>query len=271
MARIVLLSHRSIATELLVRRFAQQGLPPSLVVLEERTTAINYRSSSRLARRWLGDAAINRVIRLRLSSVARSAMRWEQEVKTNAEAWLIQEAEARGLIADPVDCPVMVTESVNAPVTIQRIKLARPDLLIVFGTSILKPAVIDLPAHGAINMHSSLLPYNRGSMPEFWQCLQADLTHAGVTFHLVNAAVDAGDVLEQLPADRNWPVDPQQLRAINLINAITAYPDVASRWLQGRISAQPQPVIDAVPHRLRDLTVERRIEIWRKCTAETGR
>ncbi|MBK7945995.1 MAG: hypothetical protein IPJ85_12140 [Flavobacteriales bacterium] len=270
MASIVILSHRSLATDLLVRRFAQEGMAPSLVVLEEAATMVPYRRSSRIARRWLGDDTINRILRLRLSLAARAALRWEQVAKTEADAFLLKEAEDRNLIGEPVDCPVIITESINAPSTVQRIRLAKPDLLIVFGTRLLRSKLISLPRHGAINMHSSLLPFNRGSMPEFWQCMHGDLTHAGVTFHLINAAVDAGDILQQLPARQQWPVTPQQLRAVNVLMTLKAYPEVAGRWLQGLITPQPQPANSTPPHRLRDLTVERRIEIWHKCRSATS-
>ncbi len=47
----------------------------------------------------------------------------------------------------------------------------------------------------AINLHISLLPWNRGAHPNVWSFL--DNTPKGVTIHLINGKIDNGDILLQ--------------------------------------------------------------------------
>jgi methionyl-tRNA formyltransferase len=46
-----------------------------------------------------------------------------------------------------------------------------------------------------INLHISLLPYNRGADPTLWSVLED--TPAGVTIHYIDPGVDTGDVIAQ--------------------------------------------------------------------------
>lgn len=55
--------------------------------------------------------------------------------------------------------------------------------------------VLDLLPGKVINLHTSLLPYNRGSAPNVFSFLED--TPKGVTIHLVDSGLDTGDILCQ--------------------------------------------------------------------------
>lgn len=60
---------------------------------------------------------------------------------------------------------------------------------------IIKQKVISLFPHRIINLHTSLLPWNKGASPNIWSFIEG--TPAGVTIHEVDAGIDTGDVLLQ--------------------------------------------------------------------------
>ncbi len=60
---------------------------------------------------------------------------------------------------------------------------------------ILKPDVLKLFPDRAINLHGSLLPWNRGADPNFWSFF--DDTPKGYSIHLMDAGVDTGLLLAQ--------------------------------------------------------------------------
>jgi len=60
---------------------------------------------------------------------------------------------------------------------------------------ILKKHIIESTEHGFINLHPSLLPYNRGKHPWYWNIVED--TPAGVSIHLVDPDIDCGPVLWQ--------------------------------------------------------------------------
>jgi methionyl-tRNA formyltransferase len=60
---------------------------------------------------------------------------------------------------------------------------------------IIKQNIIDESGDNIINLHISMLPWNRGSDPNLWSFLEG--TPKGVTIHHVDAGVDTGDVIFQ--------------------------------------------------------------------------
>ena len=73
----------------------------------------------------------------------------------------------------------------------------QPDVICVSCFSrIIPPAILNLPKHGAVNLHPSLLPRYRGPMPLFWQFRNGE-SRTGVTLHYMSERVDAGDILSQ--------------------------------------------------------------------------
>lgn len=72
-----------------------------------------------------------------------------------------------------------------------------PDLIIACGFSIIfKRSLLELPATGCINVHSSLLPRHRGPMP-FGHVVLAGEKESGVTIHIMEEGIDTGDILDQ--------------------------------------------------------------------------
>jgi methionyl-tRNA formyltransferase len=61
---------------------------------------------------------------------------------------------------------------------------------------IIPPVLLDLPRHGFLNLHPSLLPHYRGPEPLFWQ-LRDGTNPIGVTVHWMDAGLDTGDIAAQ--------------------------------------------------------------------------
>ena len=70
-----------------------------------------------------------------------------------------------------------------------------PDVMVVVGYGqIIPQSIIDLPRHGIINVHASLLPKYRGAAPIQWAVARGE-TVTGVTTMRINAGLDTGDML----------------------------------------------------------------------------
>lgn len=71
-----------------------------------------------------------------------------------------------------------------------------PDVLVSVGFDHLVPAeVLAVPSDGTVNLHPSLLPYNRGKSPNVWPIVEG--TPAGVTLHYMDEEFDTGDIIAQ--------------------------------------------------------------------------
>jgi methionyl-tRNA formyltransferase len=82
---------------------------------------------------------------------------------------------------------------------IQQVQALSPDLIVVvaFG-QILPRALLDIPPHGCINVHASLLPAYRGAAPINWALINGE-TVTGVTIIILDEGMDTGDILLQQP------------------------------------------------------------------------
>ena len=60
---------------------------------------------------------------------------------------------------------------------------------------ILEPNFINLFPRGVVNLHPSLLPFNRGQYPNVWSIIEK--TPSGATLHFIDEGVDTGDIMAQ--------------------------------------------------------------------------
>lgn len=102
--------------------------------------------------------------------------------------------------------PVFQPSRVRSAEVIEQIRGLQPDLIVVvaFG-QILPQALLDIPPHGCINIHASLLPRYRGAAPLNW-CIVNGETETGVTTMLMDAGLDTGPMLLK----RSTPVGPDE-------------------------------------------------------------
>jgi methionyl-tRNA formyltransferase len=97
--------------------------------------------------------------------------------------------------------PVAQPSKVREPAFIDRLRELKPDFLVVvaFG-QILPPALLQIPAYGAVNIHASLLPKYRGPAPIQWAMLRGE-RNTGISTMLMDSGVDTGDILLQEETD----------------------------------------------------------------------
>ncbi|MBR5134946.1 MAG: methionyl-tRNA formyltransferase [Clostridia bacterium] len=101
--------------------------------------------------------------------------------------------------------PVYQPTSMKTEEAFETIKAASPDLIVVAAYGkILPKSILDLPPHGCINVHASLLPQYRGAAPIQWAVINGEPV-AGVTTMQMDVGLDTGDML--LKASREVPLD----------------------------------------------------------------
>lgn len=93
--------------------------------------------------------------------------------------------------------PVLQPERVRDPGFQAELRALAPDLIVVAAYGkILPRAVLDIPPHGCLNVHASLLPRHRGAAPIAWAILAGDPV-TGVTIMAMSEQMDAGDMFLQ--------------------------------------------------------------------------
>lgn len=101
--------------------------------------------------------------------------------------------------------PVHQPLKVRNPDFVELVRELKPDAIVVvaFG-QILPKALLDIPPHGCINVHASLLPRYRGAAPLNW-CIINGETETGATTMLMDPGLDTGPMLlqQKTPIDEN--------------------------------------------------------------------
>lgn len=140
-----------------------------------------------------------------------------------------------------LNLPVLQPGRARSPEFLEEIKRLAPDLIVVvaFG-QILPQALLDVPRHGCLNVHTSILPRHRGAAPIQWAVLEGD-AETGVTIMRMDAGLDTGPIVavettEITPADDAQTLHDRLavLGAMLLVRVIPGY-------VAGLILPQPQP------------------------------
>jgi len=105
--------------------------------------------------------------------------------------------------------PTFQPNSLRPPDAVAHLATWEPDVIVVaaFG-QILRQDVLDLPPHGCLNVHASLLPRWRGAAPLAAAILAGDEV-TGVTIMQMDAGLDTGPTLSQ----EKVPIRPDDTRA----------------------------------------------------------
>jgi methionyl-tRNA formyltransferase len=90
---------------------------------------------------------------------------------------------------------VVCVESHNSPECELLLQQAKPDVIVVYGTSIIHEHIFNQAATVTLNMHTGLSPHYRGDSTLFWPVYYDDPEHLGVTVHKIAANVDGGDIV----------------------------------------------------------------------------
>jgi methionyl-tRNA formyltransferase len=136
--------------------------------------------------------------------------------------------------------PVIQPHTLREPEAVEQLKAWAPDVIVVcaFG-QILKPAVLDLPLHGCVNVHASLLPRHRGAAP-IPAAILAGEGETGITIMRMDAGLDTGPLLGQ----RAEPIRPEDTaltlgRRLAQLGA-TLLLEVLPDYLAGKVTPQAQ-------------------------------
>lgn len=114
------------------------------------------------------------------------------------------QGRARKVTAPPVKdialeekIPCFQPVSAKDPEFLDTIEAMKPDISVVVAYgNILTRRAIDIPAHGTLNIHASLLPALRGAAP-IQAAIRQGLTETGITIMRMIPALDAGPVILQ--------------------------------------------------------------------------
>lgn len=118
------------------------------------------------------------------------------------------------------------------------------DLFVVVAYNFILPKwFLELPTHGVINVHPSLLPKLRGASP-IRTAIKDDLPNeVGVSIMLMDEKMDHGPILKQeayVVENSDWPMEGPRLDKLLAERGGQLLAETIPAWLSGNLSAQAQ-------------------------------
>lgn len=114
------------------------------------------------------------------------------------------------------------------------------DLMIVVAYGLILPqAVLDMPRHGCLNIHASLLPRWRGAAP-IQRAIEAGDEQSGVTIMQMDAGLDTGDMLYKSSCPIEIDDTAQTLHDRLAGIGSTALLNVIQQIIEGALQPEPQ-------------------------------
>jgi methionyl-tRNA formyltransferase len=135
---------------------------------------------------------------------------------------------------------VLQPAKVRVPEFIEVMRELRPDLIVVvaFG-QILPKALLDIPRHGCVNVHASLLPRYRGAAP-INRCVINGDAETGVTIMQMDVGLDTGDMLLKKVTQIGPDEDAQSLHDRLSVIGAEALAEAVDLLMTGRLTPEKQ-------------------------------
>ena len=135
--------------------------------------------------------------------------------------------------------PVWQPENLKDVAVQQQLRDLQADVMVVAAYGLLLPAeVLNIPEHGCLNIHASLLPRWRGAAP-IQRAIEAGDVESGVCIMQMDVGLDTGDVL----LSRNTPItdDTNAAQLHDALAVIGAEAIVEALAKLPELTAVPQP------------------------------
>ncbi len=173
--------------------------------------------------------------------------------KSPFEAKIAEACERAGI-------PIYRHVDVNTPAFRSQLREHQIDLMILgWWPAIVKKESIECVRLGWVNLHPSLLPYNRGKHPYYWSIVEG--TPFGATLHFIESGVDSGPILFQ----KKVPVTPIDTGATLYNKGVRATLDLFkesyTKIATGQFQAVPQEESTATFHWKRQIEEHSEIQL----------
>jgi hypothetical protein len=178
---------------------------------------------------------------LRPDNFFRKAWRWLRDRRRYAG-----NPEARFFFGDRpprLDRPDLVREvpHINHPDVVALARELRPDVVAVFGTSLLRGELLKQGRLGIVNLHGGLSPEYRGADCTFWALYNGEPEKVGCTLHWIDAGIDTGGLVAHVSPKVLPDDDELKLFWRAVQTSAGVYAQLLQRLAAGERFGQTQP------------------------------
>jgi hypothetical protein len=135
---------------------------------------------------------------------------------------------------------LLAVTNINDPSVVRLADELSPDLIAVFGTSLIRGDLLERGRLGLINLHGGLSPQYRGADCTFWALYNGEPDQVGCTLHFIDRGIDTGRIVAHIcPAVREGD-DELTLFWRAVRDSAEVFKEVLDRIEAGQQFGQPQ-------------------------------
>src|SRR2546430_12504281 len=178
--------------------------------------------------------------RLRPDNVWRKSWRWLRDRRRyagGAEARFFFDVGAPRLTRE--DLLVQVPH-INHPDIVALADRLQPDVIAVFGTSLIRGPLLSRGRLGIFNLHGGLSPHYRGADCTFWALYNGEPDQVGCTLHRIDSGIDTGKLVAYVRPEVGERDDELTLFWAGIRGSAEGYVEVVEALERARHLGQPQ-------------------------------
>ena len=130
---------------------------------------------------------------------------------------------------------------INHPDVVELARRLQPDLIAVFGTSLIRGPLLNMGRIGIINLHGGLSPEYRGADCTFWALYNNEPEKVGCTLHFIDPGIDTGRLIAHVCPEVHEDDDELTLFWRSVKSSTEIYAEAIRRLGQGEALGLPQP------------------------------
>src|SRR6185503_8878115 len=127
----------------------------------------------------------------------------------------------------------------NDAAEIETMQALRPDVVLVFGTEILRAPLLDAFTR-LINLHLGLSPYYRGAGTNFWPLVNGEPEYVGATIHYLDAGLDSGPIIAHVRPEIQRGDGPHDIGNRTITAAAPVLAAIGEAYARAPLPAVPQ-------------------------------
>ncbi len=145
-------------------------------------------------------------------------------------------------------------KEINNEFVFDCINSINPDLIILFGTSIIKGRLLKKYQRKIINLHLGLSPYYKGSATNLFPFYYKQIECIGATIHIATEKVDAGDIIHQYRPKIDLNDDIHDIGNKVILKSGIEFPKAINSFLAKKNKPVKQIAIEGILCKVQDVT-----------------
>ena len=129
---------------------------------------------------------------------------------------------------------------INDAINVSEIENLEADLLVCYGSSLIKSSLLKTYKRKFLNVHLGLSPYYRGSGTNVWPLINCEPEYVGATYMHLDEGIDTGEIIHQIRADFVVGDSPHSIGNRLIAKMATTCCDVIASF--SKLNSEIQPV-----------------------------